>query len=218
MRCLAVVGLFAASLEAAVPNGARARPIIVENQVSRVSGNSDLPELIDIGPLVSVAAKLASSSKPPINSAPVHTSASPHSATPVLKNVEPSVTPHAVSTTINHPRVSAAKIVEETAKPSPVSDKDVESEDHDTKEAPSQINAVDAPKYRPHVSAFKKVVVANKVKVTTIVDENSTDDRAQSDFDLLNQYARMDESSATLVSQGWALVAVVGYFCVTNYF
>ncbi|KAJ2497240.1 hypothetical protein GGH96_005264 [Coemansia sp. RSA 1972] len=210
MRSLAIVGLFAVGLEAAVPNGARARPIIVENQVSRVSGNSDLPELIDIGPLVSVAAKLMPSSKPP-NSAIVHTSASPHPAA-MVKNVELPVTAHAVTATINHPRVSATTAAE-TAKPSPVSEKNVESKDFD-KEA--SVDTVDAPKSRLHVSAYKKVVV-NKVKVTTVVDE-STDDRAQSDFDLLNQYARLDESSANLVTQGWALVAVVGYFCVTNYF
>ncbi|KAJ2290245.1 hypothetical protein IW139_004951, partial [Coemansia sp. RSA 353] len=101
----------------------------------------------------------------------------------------------------------------ESQKPSPVSDKDVEDSD-DNKEA--SVDAVDTPKSRPHVSAYKKVVV-NKVKVTTVVDE-STNDGAQSDFDLLNQYARLDESSANIVSQGWALVAVVGYFCVTNYF
>ncbi|KAJ2245758.1 hypothetical protein GGH97_002723 [Coemansia sp. RSA 475] len=295
MRCLAIVGLYAVGLEAAVPNGARAQPIIVENQVSRVGGNNDLPELIDIGPLVSVAAKLMPSSKPPTNSALVHTSASLHPAT-MVKNVEPSVTAHAVSTTINHPHVSAVRAaksqkpspvsekgveskdfdkealahavsttinhphvsavraagtqkpspvsikdveskgfdkeasahaasttinhphvsaskVAESQKPSPVSDKDVEDSD-DNKEA--SVDAVDTPKSRPHVSAYKKVVV-NKVKVTTVVDE-STNDGAQSDFDLLNQYARLDESSANIVSQGWALVAVVGYFCVTNYF
>ncbi|KAJ2177682.1 hypothetical protein GGF45_003176 [Coemansia sp. RSA 551] len=337
MRYLAIVGLYAVGLEAAVPNGARAQPIIVENQVSRVGGNNDLPELIDIGPLVSVAAKLMPSSKPPTNSALVHTSASLHPAT-MVKNVEPSVTAHAVSTTIDHPHVSVARAAKSqkpspvsekgveskdfdkeasahavsttvnhphvsvaraaksqkpspvsekgveskdfdkeasahavsttvnhphvsaskaagTQKPSPVSEKGVESKDFDkeasahavsttinhphvsaVRAAKSQkpspvsekdvedsddnkeasVDAVDTPKSRPHVSAYKKVVV-NKVKVTTVVDE-STNDGAQSDFDLLNQYARLDESSANIVSQGWALVAVVGYFCVTNYF
>ncbi|KAJ2739887.1 hypothetical protein H4R23_000127 [Coemansia sp. Cherry 401B] len=122
------------------------RPILIENRLSRGSGDKNMPELIDIGPLVAVAASME------------------HSRSVAIASNKP--------TAALQPTTAAIA----------------------TKSAESQRTQVSP----ESTHSLRKVVIANKVEVTTVIDYDDDNDESEegaADRDQLDRFASIVDSA-----------------------